>query len=415
MLDIAVPVALAALLGAGVGIVLGRTVFAPKPPPSPAPGLTMTAGMDGPVLPAGALMDVEGSAVTLAPRDPRDGAEPPALPSSNPVNPLALAQLMSGNPNLTLDGVAGVLGAPIEALIRQGPDGVLYNGSIALSEAAVAAMTTLRDTSSKGSTTAVKSAGRVPSPMALVRPKRSMPRQAIRAAGAAWSKADPASAAPSKSDKGARVVGFDNQTDRTLDAAMEEMFTRAEIGCDTWRVMSPEDRLRLLTVLFYSAAPSPSLLRPAGGTPPKVPEPAPTKAPSKGGLPLVAWALAELSASGVDCAQWTAMGEPARLNTTLNFFYGPQPGGAAKSSRPTVPHAPEGAARPHQRGVRPPGRVRSGPHGRSGPHSRSGGPGPGPAPRGLARRSPPERRATPGLDRRALRRGDARRTGTACR
>lgn len=348
VLDVAVPVALAALLGAGVGIVLGRTVFAPRLPPAPAPNLTMTAGMDGPVLPAGAVMDVDGSVKTLVPRDPRDGAEPPALPSSNPVNPLALAQLMSGNPNLTLDGVAGVLGAPIGVLIQQGSDGVLYNGAIALSDAAMTAMVRPLDVPSLGSKTAVASAGRVSSPMARVRPGRSTSRQATRAAGAVWSKADPASAATSKSDKGAHIARFDSQMDLTIDAAMAEMFTRAEIGCDTWRVMSPEDRLRLLTALFYSASPSPSPLRPAAGAPPKVPDPAsvkataaPTKAPSKGGLPLVAWALAELSGSGVDCEQWTAMGEPARLNTTLNFFYGPQPGGAAKSSRPTVPHTPE--------------------------------------------------------------------------
>ncbi len=57
VLGVAVPVALGVLFGAGVGILLGRTVFAPKPPPAATLGYTATAGMNGPVLPGGALAD----------------------------------------------------------------------------------------------------------------------------------------------------------------------------------------------------------------------------------------------------------------------------------------------------------------------------------------------------------------------
>lgn len=79
-LGVVIPVGLGLLAGVGVGILLGRTKFAPKPSSSATIHYTANAGLDGPVLPAGVVMDGQGPAVALVPRDPRDVAAPLIAP-----------------------------------------------------------------------------------------------------------------------------------------------------------------------------------------------------------------------------------------------------------------------------------------------------------------------------------------------
>ena len=148
--------------------------------------------------------------------DPRDGASPPALPDRSPANPVAVAALLSGNPNVTEANVTAILGAPVAQLIRD-KSSILYGGG-------------------KSST---KSSGAI------------------------------------DGQKSSKVVS----------------------------VFVPNAK---------------------GSPPPAPPVPAPTKATPINGGALVEWATTRLAENGIRCDEWTAMGEPARINTTRNFFYGVQ-------------------------------------------------------------------------------------------
>jgi hypothetical protein len=167
--------------------------------------------------------------------DPRDGPTPPALPDRSPANPVAVAALLSGNPNVTEANVTAILGAPVAQLIRD-KSSILYGGG-------------------KSST---KSSGAVDAP------------------------------------KSSKVVS----------------------------VFVPN----------------------AKGTPPPappVPVPAKVSPVSVNGGALVEWATTRLAESGIRCGEWTAMGEPARINTTRNFFYGVQSLLAAQLAGVSLPTNPE--------------------------------------------------------------------------
>lgn len=162
------------------------------------------------VRPSGAPM--EGK-VPHPSMDPRDGATPPALPDRSPANPVAIAAILSGNPNVTEANVAAILGAPVAQLIRD-KSSILYGIG-------------------KSST---KSSGAV------------------------------------DNQKASKIVS----------------------------VFVPNAKM--------STPPAPAKVSPA----------------SVNGGPLVEWATARLAENGIRCGEWTAMGEPARINTTRNFFYGVQ-------------------------------------------------------------------------------------------
>jgi hypothetical protein len=76
---------------------------------------------------------------------------------------------------------------------------------------------------------------------------------------------------------------------------------------------------------------------PTKGAPVVKPIAGPSKADPNGELATLAWALAQLAAGGVNCAAWTALGEPGRINTTRNFFYGIQVAQIGAHTRPRLP------------------------------------------------------------------------------
>ena len=169
--------------------------------------------------------------------DPRDGTTPPPLPTDSPANPVAIAQLLSGNPNVTEANIAAILGAPVAQLIRD-KSSILYTG-----------------------------------------------RRSTKSSGAA---------------------------DTGKDAAMVSTFVPKAKG---------------------AAVPSPAPATPVAEKPSPV-DP-------------LAWVLVTLAASGVRCAEWTAMSDLARLNTVRNFFYTSQavPIGAKSGwtppPQPPMPQRPE--------------------------------------------------------------------------
>jgi hypothetical protein len=182
--------------------------------------------------PSGAIEKPAANASAHA--DPRDGATPPPLPTDSPANPVAIAQLLSGNPNVTEANVAAILGAPVAQLIRD-KSSILYAG-----------------------------------------------RRGTKSSGAA---------------------------DTGKDAAMASTFVPTAKGA--------------------TKAPSPAPVTPVAEKPSPV-DP-------------LAWVLVTLAASGVRCAEWTAMSDLARINTVYNFFYPTQAlqqsgkGGPARPSLPTDP------------------------------------------------------------------------------
>lgn len=180
------------------------------------------------VRPSGA--PAEGK-VTHPSMDPLDGTTPPSLPDRSPANPIAIAALLSGNPNVTEANVTAILGAPVAQLIRD-KSSILYEIG-------------------KSST---KSSGAIDDP------------------------------------KSARAV----------------------------------------SVLVPNAK---------GSTPLAKASPV-----SVNGGPLVEWATTRLAENGIRCGEWTGLGEPGRINTTRNFFYGVQSiGEVARLSLLgiTVPSNPE--------------------------------------------------------------------------
>lgn len=66
-----------------------------------------------------------GRSTQMSQRDPRDGTSPPAPPTDSPANPIAIAALLSGNPNPTAEQLTVILGAPLSVLLRN-KNSILY-------------------------------------------------------------------------------------------------------------------------------------------------------------------------------------------------------------------------------------------------------------------------------------------------
>lgn len=240
----------------------------------------------------------------LAQRDPRDGAAPPPLPVQSPANPLAVAQLISGNAALTPAGVADVLGAPLEQLLLD-KTSILYG-----------------DNALKTAAKRVKASG-APIDIALVDPSMiyaDLPKGTDAKGAPLWK---PVEAAPvTKADLIAIFVAW-----------ATEQLAAGGVGCPQWMSMSDEARLNTVRNFFYgpqtaeAAAARPQipndsatavdLINDACGIP-RVARPAPvvtTQAtPSAQDPRLItdAW-WATMRGLGMTCDRWIATVEHERL------------------------------------------------------------------------------------------------------
>jgi len=288
--DVLVALGILAAVGAcvGVGILLGRTALAP----SPAPGVTVRyAAIETTRAPAGALSGAKP--VVRAGVDPRDGAAPPPLPERRPANPLAVAQLLSGDPGLPVSRVPEVLGAPVADLVRD-QSSILYDGRALAAEA--------KQTKAAG---AMDKGGEAPSiakPAAMKRPSSKL-------------LADP----PKPDPKGEQP---------TLQWALAQL-AAGGINCDEWTLHAEPWRVNTVRNFFYGPQPAQ-----AGASSPRRPPlpataedlrdainaacglpPGPRGVVSAPAAPEVpratsaAW-WAQMRAAGITCDQWISADRP---------------------------------------------------------------------------------------------------------
>lgn len=153
--------------------------------------------------------------------DPRDGTAPPPLPDQSPANPLAVAQLLSGNPNLTVAQIPQVLGAAVADLIRD-KSSILYGGRALKAEA--------KRTKASGAPAAD---GKV---VAVLAPY-----------------IQPAVAKGSVATKPAKVTEPPSNRDAAALAWVLAQLARFGVTCERWTAMSDEARLVSVGNIHYNS------------------------------------------------------------------------------------------------------------------------------------------------------------------
>jgi len=293
------------------------------------------------VAPAGAAVGAPASR-SFTPRDPRDGQAPPMPRGPSPASPLAVAQLFSGDPTLSVDRVAQVLGATTDALIAN-RNSILYQPAVIVTQAArdasAKATGALAPAPAKGKRT--KAAGS-PSSAARARMVVSLGQSApaVDTTGGlvrvvAPRGPSPATPAPESADDAtadghasdaARMAPVSSSVQRYID-----WLTLRGVDNGVWRANNFDQRLALIQWIFFDG-PNPARTigvnglgatpPPPGATPGERPTPLATPEAMRDvvdryyGLTTMTelgqrWRQ-ELEAAGIPCQTWAAAGGDIR-------------------------------------------------------------------------------------------------------
>lgn len=224
----------------------------------------------GAVAPSGAAVGAS-RARTYTPRDPRDGDGPliPRVPS--PANPLAVAELLSGDPTVNPDRIAEVLGAPTAALLAN-PQSILYQPAVIVDRAAKAASAKAKGPASTKGAPASKGAGPGLKPSGDPTPASRARLSIALGQGPSVTTGTPGLARMVVSRRSGTSASTPESADADAPAAREDPAARmapessavgsyladlADRGIDeqTWRNVNFDRRLALVRWVFFGAPP----------------------------------------------------------------------------------------------------------------------------------------------------------------